>query len=34
MKKLAIILGPTAIGKTSLSIELAKHFKSELFHVT
>lgn len=29
-KKLVIILGPTAIGKTSLSIELAKHFKSEI----
>ena len=29
-KKLVIILGPTAIGKTSLSIQLAKHFKSEI----
>ena len=29
-KKLVIILGPTAIGKTSLSIKLAKHFKSEI----
>ena len=29
-KKLVIILGPTAIGKTKLSIKLAKHFKSEI----
>ena len=29
-KKLVIILGPTAIGKTNLSIKLAKHFKSEI----
>ena len=29
-KKLVIILGPTAVGKTSLSIKLAKHFKSEI----
>ena len=29
-KKLVVILGPTAIGKTKLSIRLAKHFKSEI----
>ena len=29
-KKLVVILGPTAIGKTKLSIKLAKHFKSEI----
>jgi len=29
-KKLVVILGPTAIGKTNLSIKLAKHFKSEI----
>jgi|TARA_B100001093_G_scaffold331603_1_gene316642 tRNA dimethylallyltransferase len=29
-KKLVIILGPTAIGKTNLSIKLAKHYKSEI----
>ena len=27
---LVVILGPTAIGKTSTSIELAKHFNSEI----
>jgi tRNA dimethylallyltransferase len=30
MKHLIAIVGPTAIGKTSLSIELAKHFKTEI----
>ncbi len=29
-KTLITIVGPTAIGKTSLSIELAKHFKTEI----
>tara|TARA_B100001564_G_scaffold358892_1_gene378846 strand:+ start:3434 stop:4324 length:891 start_codon:yes stop_codon:yes gene_type:complete len=29
-KKLVIILGPTAIGKTNLSIKLAKHYKSKI----
>jgi len=29
-KKLIVIVGPTAIGKTSLSISLAKHFKCEI----
>lgn len=29
-KHLIIILGPTAVGKTSLAINLAKHFKSEI----
>jgi tRNA dimethylallyltransferase len=30
MKKLIVILGPTAIGKTAFSIELAKHFHTEI----
>ena len=30
MKHLIAIVGPTAIGKTSLSIELAKHFNTEI----
>ncbi|PKP24150.1 MAG: tRNA (adenosine(37)-N6)-dimethylallyltransferase MiaA [Bacteroidetes bacterium HGW-Bacteroidetes-2] len=29
-KHLIVIVGPTAIGKTTLSIALAKHFKSEI----
>jgi len=29
-KHLIIILGPTAVGKTSLAINLAKHFKTEI----
>ena len=29
-KTLIIILGPTAIGKTSLSIQIAKHFNTEI----
>lgn len=29
-KFLIIILGPTAVGKTSLAIEIAKHFSSEI----
>ena len=29
-KTLIIILGPTAIGKTSLSIKLAEHYKTEI----
>jgi tRNA dimethylallyltransferase len=29
-KKLIIVVGPTAIGKTSLSIALAQHFKCEI----
>ena len=29
-KYLIVIVGPTAIGKTKLSIELAQHFKSEI----
>ena len=28
--KLIVILGPTAVGKTDLSIELAKKFKTEI----
>lgn len=30
MKKLIVILGPTAIGKTAFSIELAQHFQTEI----
>ncbi|MFZ4785779.1 MAG: tRNA (adenosine(37)-N6)-dimethylallyltransferase MiaA [Flavobacteriales bacterium] len=30
MNKLIVILGPTAIGKTAFSIELAKHFQTEI----
>jgi tRNA dimethylallyltransferase len=30
-KTLIIIFGPTGVGKTEISIELAKHFKSEIF---
>lgn len=30
MKKLIVIVGPTAIGKTSLSIALAQHFNCEI----
>jgi tRNA dimethylallyltransferase len=30
LKKLIVIVGPTAIGKTSLSIALAQHFKCEI----
>ena len=30
MKKLLIIAGPTASGKTSLSIKCAKHFNGEI----
>ncbi len=29
-KKLVVILGPTAVGKTALAIELAKHFQTEI----
>lgn len=29
-KTLVVILGPTAVGKTSLTIQLAKHFNSEI----
>jgi tRNA dimethylallyltransferase len=29
-KNLVIVVGPTAIGKTSLGIELAKHFETEI----
>ncbi len=28
--KLITVIGPTAIGKTSLSIELAKYYKTEV----
>lgn len=30
MKKIVIIVGPTGVGKTSLSIDLAKHFQTEI----
>ena len=30
-KTLVILFGPTGVGKTDLSIELAKHYKSEIF---
>ena len=30
MEKIIIIVGPTGVGKTSLSIELAKRFQSEI----
>ncbi len=30
MKKIVMIVGPTGIGKTSLSIKLAKHYNTEL----
>lgn len=30
-KYLIVLVGPTAIGKTALSIELAKHFDTEIF---
>src|SRR5689334_588528 len=29
-KTCVIIVGPTAVGKTSLAIEIAKHFKTEI----
>ena len=29
-KTLIVVLGPTAIGKTSLSIQLAKHYNTEI----
>ena len=30
MKKVLVIVGPTAVGKTKLSVELAKKFKGEV----
>ena len=32
MKKVIVIVGPTASGKTRLSIELAKHFNAEIIN--
>jgi len=32
MKKVIVIVGPTGVGKTKLSIELAKHFNSEIIN--
>lgn len=33
LPKIIIIYGPTACGKTALSIELAKHLKTEIIGV-
>ncbi|WP_373809201.1 tRNA (adenosine(37)-N6)-dimethylallyltransferase MiaA, partial [Weissella soli] len=30
MQKLIVIVGPTAVGKTALSLEIAKHFNGEI----
>ncbi|MFN5622290.1 MAG: isopentenyl transferase family protein, partial [Flavobacteriales bacterium] len=30
MKKLIVVLGPTAVGKTAYAIELAKSLKTEI----
>ena len=30
MKYLIVVVGPTAVGKTALSIELARHFATEI----
>ena len=32
MDKVIVIVGPTGVGKTKLSIELAKHFNSEIIN--
>ena len=32
MEKVIVIVGPTGVGKTKLSIELAKHFNSEVIN--
>jgi len=32
MKKVIVIVGPTASGKTSLSIEIAKHYQTEIIN--
>ena len=32
LPKIIIIVGPTAVGKTALSIELAKHFNGEIIN--
>ena len=32
LPKIMIIVGPTAVGKTALSIELAKHFNGEIIN--
>jgi tRNA dimethylallyltransferase len=29
-KKLIVIVGPTAVGKTRLAIDIAKHFHTEI----
>ena len=32
MNRVIVIVGPTGVGKTKLSIELAKHFKTEIIN--
>ena len=32
MKKIIVVLGPTAVGKTKLSVELAKKFNGEIIN--
>ena len=32
MKKILVITGPTAVGKTKLSIELAKKYNGEIIN--
>ena len=34
MKKILVITGPTAVGKTKLSIELAKKSRWRLYHLS
>ena len=32
MQKIIVIVGPTGVGKTKLSIELAKHYNGEVIN--
>ena len=32
MKKLVVIVGPTAVGKTKIAIEIAKHYNFEIIN--
>ena len=32
MQKIIVIVGPTGVGKTKLSIELAKHYNGEIIN--
>ena len=32
MNKIIVIVGPTGVGKTKLSIELAKHYDGEIIN--